>query len=422
MFLNKPQFSDRLSVSKNCKNTFCARQIGYTHPLKHKGPRIQIICCESVPPAPSAATLYCWDTHVHQIKEKLRQCNQRDDLRLNIICRSETELEEAQDKTGPHDSRIFMSYDFIPEGLNKKKQITKLPYFFDSRSSDYAHLKASSQVIFNRSTLNCTAEISIIIPTFKHLPHLKKVLKNLQGQEIDFEIVIVGTLKDAPFLKNIALGVPKYNLKIITLDFERELGDNRYAAGHMRNIGAYYSSSPLLLFMDSDILLPKKLLRYIAKNLESHDIVMPKRQHKRNVVSSLFRKTTKRENDKHWLNFYSQQSNWSDLKSPWMFVSTFTLGIKRSFFDDIGGFNPSFNSYGFEDVELGYRAHKMNARFCLLNSYVQHLFHHNERSEYQNSEDKRQEMLARGAQIFFRIHQDQEVYEQLKHYLSKGSF
>lgn len=351
------------------------------------------ISCEDFPPKEDRKSIFYWDTHSNQVETRLKMIANRKDVFLSVI--SDDQIEASQ---------------------------VRVPYLFDTKTSDYAHLKAQYKVVLEKNKQIQKPEISLIIPTFDHSSEIKKVIKSLYQQQGPFELIIIGTTKEEGTLKAILENAPMCRLKLITLNFERKLGDYRYAAGHMRNIGAVHSVSPRLLFMDSDILLPARSLELFVNNLDHHDLVMPMRRHQKGLLSRLFLKPTVREKDQHWLSFYSNPRSWSSLKSPWKYISTYTLGIKRSFFMKLGGFNPSFNSYGFEDVELGYRAYKNEASFKLLKLSVQHLFHHRKRSEYNNDETTRQKMLARTAQIFYMIHHDDEIYQELKYYLDENLY
>lgn len=397
MLPNDNILPDRASVAKACKNPYCKNQILYQHPIKGSKYNYKIICCEDKLPKKEKNVFFYWDTHQSQLKERLKIIKNRDDLFLNNISDNIIDTEQAHKQT----SKL------------------RIPYIFNIQTSSYAHLKADHHLIINQKGQASHPEISIVIPSFGHQKELTKVIKSLYQQTVPYELIIVGLRKEEKNIKETLKAYNKGPLKFITLYFDRELGDYSYAAGHMRNIGASYACSPRLLFMDSDIIIPHQGLKTLRDALEFNDVIMPKRKHQRTSLLHFLHKKTEREKDQHWKKFYASHLGWAELNSPWQYVSTYTLGVNRSLFFKLGGFNPSFNSYGFEDVEFGYRAFKHTASFQLIDLFVNHIFHHEKRSEYNNNEEKRQRMLARSARIFFKIHRTHEILKQLKHYLSE---
>lgn len=388
---------DRKSVAQFCDREYCQNQFIYTHPIQQNTTKTKLISCEDHPPENDDQVTYYWDTHIDQIEQRLQFAEERENLFLNLIC-------ENPVKSKP---------------LNQHEKIVYSPYVFDKKTSDYAHLKADHELAFEVNKGGPVSELSLIIPTFGHHKELKKVLKSLSHQKPSSELIIVGTKSEEEILKRLLACAPIPKIKLVTLNVERQLGDHKYAAGHMRNLGVAHSTSPKLLFMDSDILLPSYSIETFKIALETDDIIMPKRKHIRGVFERLFSRSTEREKDLHWHHFYSSPYEWSCQNAPWKYVSTYTLGVNKFLFLKLGGFNPSFNSYGFEDVEFGYRAYKNKASFKLLDFYVNHIFHHGQRSEYQNNEEIRQKLLTRTARIFYKIHRDPDIYQQLKYYLNE---
>lgn len=106
--------------------------------------------------------------------------------------------------------------------------------------------------------------ISIIIPVYKRLPLLQKVLDALFRQtEPDFEVIIVDDGNIDPLdIKNFT--TPR-NTKLIR--------QPHAGANVARNTGAASASGQYLLFLDADTVLLPKALEIFKKTLEQHQNV-----------------------------------------------------------------------------------------------------------------------------------------------------
>ncbi|MFW5782398.1 MAG: glycosyltransferase family 2 protein [Candidatus Muiribacteriaceae bacterium] len=182
-------------------------------------------------------------------------------------------------------------------------------------------------------------KISLIIPTYKRESLFRSCLLSLKRQSFrDFEAIIVD---DSPgdeieqVLKNTDLNIP--------VRYFRNKGTGQAAA---RNLGVAKSSGEIVLFVDSDVILTEKALENHVRAHERSDIVIGRVEFPPGVRINRYNLYTD-------VAFYFRglERGFTDFIK----FLTCNLSIKRSLFESSGGFSEDFSTYGFEDLELGYR-------------------------------------------------------------------
>lgn len=308
---------------------------------------------------------------------------------------------------------------------------------YDPRISDVLDLESLLKPVMRSEPNNDQLKISVVIPTYNNEIYILNTLRHLAHQSLPqdrYEVIIVNDGSDdgsdekiknylsQSFFKNyIYLYSPRPK--------KREMGDAQFRAGVTRNLGAKWASSPVLSFLDADMIVPADYLSIVLDEVEHYDLVQPRRDFLKKEISSesLSYHEIDPKNDTfipeggYWHQFYQKAENWNEHKAPWKYVCTYGLSLKRDLFYNIGRFRKSYMFYGFEDTDLGYRLYKIKKTFHLSRAIIFHLNQREERSEYSNSQFLRNILLSKTGRIFFRHYLNSEIYQELKFLIQDGS-
>lgn len=188
-------------------------------------------------------------------------------------------------------------------------------------------------------------QISLIVPTHNKLGLLRRTLKSLEGQTLpqsQFEVVVVddgGTDETEGFLT----GYPgPLNLRAVRNPATR----GRAAA---RNAGLRVATGDLIVFLDDDMEVTPG---FLEAHREFH--AGAARVGVGNVVNS------PEVTDSPIVRYMSTRGAQKILSRgvmPWKYFSTNNSSVRRADLERVGFFDEEFVTYGFEDLELGYRLH-----------------------------------------------------------------
>ena len=194
-------------------------------------------------------------------------------------------------------------------------------------------------------------KISVIIPTNNN----KHILKTINSvKEIADEIIVVNSADK--------------NDKIIDLDYiniiEAPVGKTN--AAKARNIGFDKAKNEIILFIDSDVEVieeSKKKIQELAENINENEI-----------ISGIY-ETSKNLSKISNINTSILQYRLLDLNKNQRFklISSSHFIIHRVFFNEVGGFNESLDTY--EDVDFVLRAQKLCSAKVSLSSDFKTLHH-----------------------------------------------
>lgn len=191
-------------------------------------------------------------------------------------------------------------------------------------------------------------ELSVVVPTYNRCGLLPGLLEALQAQDLPkerFEVIVVDN--------NSTDGTWAY-LSGLSIPWLKAFREERPGAAAARNRGLAQARAPVLHFLDDDMAPAPDCLR---RHLEAH----------------------RRRPEASYLGFVDYRyDTWTHPLSRWVAERTRgtlfpdSSGEEASFFqyltpnvsspraavEKVGGFDPGFRGYGFEDPELGYKLHR----------------------------------------------------------------
>jgi len=190
-----------------------------------------------------------------------------------------------------------------------------------------------------------SAAIAVVVPARNQGTELSRLLASLRAQappEISLELVVVDDASE----EDLAPICARFDARRLRLD--RPSGPAR-----ARNEGARCTSSPLLLFLDADVLCPPGLFAAIDSALVAEPDALavsfrstgfdPSRRLVANFAAAL---------EHYWLGFYLAGGR---ALAALPGVTTRNVVVRRPAFERIGGFDPVFRTNAIEDYDFGKR-------------------------------------------------------------------
>ena len=207
--------------------------------------------------------------------------------------------------------------------------------------------------------------VSVIVPYCARPAELARTLAALEVQTYPrelFEVVVVDDGSPEPLQR------PRKSPLDVRVVWQEDLG---YGAARARNTGVRAAAHDVLLFLDADMLpeadwlaaharwhhvIPDALTLGLRAHVSMDGVDPGKIRNRPGTLKELFEG---RRVDPAWFEPYWARTNDLTSKADDLFrvVASGNLGIRRGFFDLVGGFDESFTQWGGEDTEFGYRAH-----------------------------------------------------------------
>jgi glycosyltransferase involved in cell wall biosynthesis len=141
-----------------------------------------------------------------------------------------------------------------------------------------------------------------------------------------------------------------------------------------RNLGLQRARSPILIFLDDDLVVPPS---FVESHIAAHT------NQDRMVVMGLRNSVPFKVWSKAPLSPYDYMYGHSrtdprameiqadELQThPWVFVSGSNLSVRRNLAIDIGLFDENYLGWGFEDVDIAYRLYRHGANFHLMRDAI----------------------------------------------------
>ncbi|MBV9718994.1 MAG: glycosyltransferase [Candidatus Eremiobacteraeota bacterium] len=193
-------------------------------------------------------------------------------------------------------------------------------------------------------------QFSVVIATRNRAPSLQRALVSLKGQTAppSFEVIVVdnGSADATPSV------VETIRASFPAVRYVWAPEPNR---GKARNLGTTLARGRYLLFCDDDVIVPSN---WIAAHLAAH------------------RDTGERVVNGPIVNVPSCESRPPPRAANYSraFLCTCNASLSKVAFDSVGGFDESFDLYGWEDTELGARLRAAGVRWKFAwNAYLWHV-------------------------------------------------
>lgn len=194
---------------------------------------------------------------------------------------------------------------------------------------------------------------------------LNSAIKQIETED---EIIVVDDHSENSYLTHLKQMASEHKFKL----FNSEKKGNR---SHNRNMGVKNSHNDILLFLDGDIVLMDNVLSVLRNahiKREERAFIGPK--HNIHYDELHFRLHSGIDNYIELLQTFSGQKqlasnyfiqdereaffeNSNNREFFWMHYYTGSSSVEREVFEQCGGFDESFETWGSEDVDLGYRIH-----------------------------------------------------------------
>lgn len=266
--------------------------------------------------------------------------------------------------------------------------------------------------------------VSVIIPVHNDARALQLSLRSWlqQKTKLSYEVIVVDDgSDDQPFRQGqhqVATAGPDYRFLRLERPQKRKAGDRQFRAGVVRNVGAAYARGEILIFSDSDILVPGDALEVTARKAKPRTLLQGRRHQLTDWPHFVeepeqLHKRSDPDYSPYWRDFQSSTSPWNALSSRWKYVSTFYLSLLKRDFSELGWFRKNYVQYGCEDTDLGWRAYQSNFYFQRLDLDVFHLPAAEQRSEYKNDSEEKKRLLAPAFVQLYRNSLSNEVFDEL---------
>lgn len=222
--------------------------------------------------------------------------------------------------------------------------------------------------------------VSVIVICYNDQPSLNRTLAALEQQELDgleLEVVVVDDGSAVPAFT----GTRSYPVRLLRQE------DDGFRAAAARNLGASVATGDQLLFLDGDTAPEPRFVHWLATAAEAagqrargpsagRGLAVGRRRHaslhdlppelSNHLLQNRFQSDPSRVlSEPRWLSDGYRATN--NLRNAddrsYRYVISAVLGMTRSLFDSIAGFNEEFTEYGGEDWDLAWRAWLAGAGF-----------------------------------------------------------
>lgn len=228
-------------------------------------------------------------------------------------------------------------------------------------------------------------DISIVIPIYNNREPIHRVLASLSQQTYPrkkYEVIVVEDGSTQPAEDLIDFWKKFFNLKYYP-------AETRGGISRARNIGIDQASGEVVVFLDSDMIVPSEFVSEHSKIHQEESSVgigyrvrLSRRVppvsigdiiHNFQLIEQL--PCSQDEREEVYQICGSQVNN---LPVPWVCVYGCNFSVPRKDVIDVGKFDEQFQkNWGGEDIEFAYRLYKKGLKFTLNRSACgYHIFHH----------------------------------------------
>lgn len=264
-------------------------------------------------------------------------------------------------------------------------------------------------------------KFSVIIIAYNNSVELQLTLNSINYlvyPQDDFEVIVVddGSL---PLLEASLTGEFNYNVR-----FHYIPRTNSSCRSKARNYGASLAAHDALVFIDGDQYLSKDLLSIYNEYLLSYpstQILLGTRVDlsqwqsrlliETNSLSGLEKVIRQKKDVRVRINEACDKVLMR-MPGAWTFFWSHNFVIKKKLFYAVGGFDENFISWGFEDVELGYRLIQNNHLLAMIENNVFNLHQENRFTE------EKHYGWVKNLEYFYQKYRDISIMHQLSFYES----
>ena len=234
------------------------------------------------------------------------------------------------------------------------------------------------------------APISVIIPVYNRKSYILKTLYALAHNKYDFsklEVIIADDGSSDGLQREIVNHTFPYTLKYV------HQKDKGYRLAKIRNEALKVASHSYIIFLDCDMVPSRDFLRAHLNVLLKHptavslghrefvsfeSITIPFIQDNLRAIDSLPRVAHRKTgSDEDWrVEFYKNTHNLQHCSEPYWACVGGNFGAATALIINAGLFDEDFTEWGREDTELGYRLHKLGAKFMPNRSAVAYHLDH----------------------------------------------
>jgi GT2 family glycosyltransferase len=199
------------------------------------------------------------------------------------------------------------------------------------------------------------AQVTVVMPTLRRYDSLRRVLDRFERQSAPAAAFAVHVVSDAAEPDRAAVeravGTRPFDVRLLRAE--------RPGASAARNVGWREASTPLVLFVDDDVLPERRL---VAEHLDWH------RRHPEPEAAVLGRVRWARELHvtpfMRWLDT-GIQFDYARIRGTdagWGRFYTANVSVKRDLIERAGGFGEDELPFGYEDLELALRMRHLGLR------------------------------------------------------------
>ncbi|MFC1511180.1 glycosyltransferase family 2 protein [Candidatus Margulisiibacteriota bacterium] len=205
--------------------------------------------------------------------------------------------------------------------------------------------------------------ISVIIGTYNQKDTLKIVLESLLAQSLspqEYEIIVVDS-SSTDGTEEIVKGLKVRYLRVPN--------QGKAAA---RNQGVKAAQGDIILFTDADMIAQPRLLEeHLATHKKHSDVSVE------GLTLNLKEKISpyNLSPDHPTCHPYIKGRIKPFKKLKWSYFLSGNLSLRKKDFVKAGGFDEKFSGYGWEDVELGYRLHKIKVPLIYNPQAINYHYH-----------------------------------------------
>lgn len=207
-------------------------------------------------------------------------------------------------------------------------------------------------------------KVSIVMGAYNQRTILPLVLEGFETQDFpkdEYEVIVV----DSTSTDGTSDFIKEYQASYKFTPIIRK-NEGKAAA---RNAGVQAAQGDIVIITDSDMIPHAQL---VSTHVQAHE---------NTSVPTCFEGVTMNMTELHWppepskLYPYISRSLQDGAKLGWYYFLTGNISFPKSLFLSYGGFDESFKSYGWEDLELGYRLSLDHQPLLFLKQAVNYHYH-----------------------------------------------